>query len=156
MKIFGCQLSDYLRLLAPLFGLIGAVWALRLVLEAAGAPGGLVKIASVTLAGTASILLAVVLIHTRRFGSYPNVVIAIALLLVWQQILIVAAIAFSALTHTTNVYSAPEYTPLHLSPAGHIAGHLTFGVGFGVLFGSALGCLFLWLLRKLVPLGGQR
>jgi len=151
MKLFGYRLSDYLRLLAPLFGLIAAVWALRLVVDAAGASPGVVRLVSVTLATTASVLLAVVLIHTRRFGGYPNVVIAVGLLVLCAQVLIVVAIAFSTLTHTQNVYSAPEFTPQHLSQAGHIAGHLTFGVGFSVLIGSAVGCLFLWLLKKLLP-----
>jgi hypothetical protein len=157
MKIFSHPLSDYLRLLAPLFGLIAAVWALRLVLDAAGAPLGVVRLSSVTLAGTVSILLAVVLIHTRRFGGYPNVVFAVALLILWEQLLIVAAIAFSALTHTQNIYAAPEFTPRAVtSPVAHIAGHLTFGVGFGTLFGAAVSCLFFWLLKKMVPVAAHR
>ncbi|HKS96533.1 MAG TPA: hypothetical protein VJV74_10420 [Terriglobia bacterium] len=151
MNLFGHRLSDYLRLLAPLFGLIAAVWALRLVLDAAGASPHVVRLASVTLTGAVSILLAVLLIRARRLGGYANVVIAVVLLVLWEQMLIASAIAFSALSHTENVYSAPEFTPGHMSQAAHILGHLTFGVGFGVLFGSAVGCLFLLLLRKLLP-----
>jgi hypothetical protein len=47
-------LRDHVRLLAPLFALIAAVWALRLVLDASGAPKGLVRLSSVTVAGAVS------------------------------------------------------------------------------------------------------
>ena len=156
MKIFGHGLSDYIRLLAPLFGLIAAVWALRLVLDAAGAPPGVVRVFSVTIAGTISLLLAVVLIHTRRFGGYPHVVVAVALLVFWEQLLIVGAIAFSMLTGTQNVFAAPEYTPHAQSQVQHIVGHLSFGLGFGTLFGTAMGCLLLWMLKRFVPVAAER
>lgn len=150
MKIGGHALREHIRLLAPLFGLIAAVWALRLVLVAAGAPPGLVRVCSVTVTGAVSVLLAALLIHFRRFGSYSNIVVAAFLLQCWQQLLIVGAIAFSVFANINNVYSAPEYSP-HGGPLGHIAGHLTFGLGMGTLFGAGTGCLLLWMLKRLVP-----
>lgn len=154
MKICGRSLRDHLRLLAPLFGLIAAVWALRMVLFAAGAPRLVLRWSSVTVAGAACIMLAVFLIHVRRFGSYANVVLATFLIICWEQLLIVAAIAFATFTGTHTVYHAPEFSG-HLSPAVDIIAHLTFLLGFGILFGSAMGCLLLWLLRRLVPLPGD-
>jgi hypothetical protein len=158
MKIGEHGLGDHIRLLAPLFAFIGAVWALRLVLYAGGAPRPILYICSVTVAGSVSVLLAAVLIHSRRFGSYTNVVAAVFLLNCWQQFLIVAAITFTALTNIQNVYSAPEFSfsarpPFH-GPEGylpHILGHLIGGVGFGTLFGSAMGSLVFWMLRRLAP-----
>ncbi len=155
MRINGYRLRDHLRLLVPLLGLIAAVWLLRLVLYAAGAPPSVVRVSSVTVAGPVSILLAVILIHTRRFGSYPNVVVAALLLVCWQQLLIVMAIAFYALTGIRNVFAAPEYS-FSMNPAQHIAGHLTFGLGMGTVFGTAMGCLLLWMLRRLVPVGSSK
>ncbi len=155
MKISGYRLRDHLRLLAPLFGLITAVWALRLVLAAAGAPSSLVRTCSVTLAGAVSVLLAVLLIHTKRFGSYPNVAMAAFLLVCWEQLLIAAAIALSALSGFNNIYAAPEYSS-GMSPAQHIAGHLTFGLGISTLLGTAMGSLLLWMLRRLVPVGSSK
>jgi hypothetical protein len=151
MKVCGQRLRDHLGLLAPLFGLLAAVWVLRMVLYAASAPHIVVHWCSMTIAGPASIMLAVFLIYVRRFGSYPNVVLAAFLLVCCQQLLIIAAIAFAILTGTHNVFTAPEFAG-RFSPAAHIFGHLTFGLGLGTLFGSAMGCLLLWLLRKLVPL----
>jgi hypothetical protein len=155
MKVNGLSLRDHLRLLVPLFGLVLAVWALRWVLAAMGASGRLLSICSVTVAGPAALLLAVLLIHGRRFGSYTNVVAAAFLLQCCQQGLIIAAIAFATFTGIQNVYSAPEFS-FGLSPWRHMVGHLTFGVGLGTLSGSAMGCLLLWMLRKLVPLQAGR
>jgi hypothetical protein len=155
MNINGFSLRDHLRLLAPLFGLIGAVWALRIVLAEMGASRLVLSICSVTLAGAAALLLAVLLIHGRHMGGYANVVAAVFLLECWEQGLISLAIAFAALTGTQNVYTAPEFS-FGLSPLRHILGHLTFGIGMSTLFGSGTGCLLLWLLRKFVPAGARR
>jgi hypothetical protein len=153
MKIGGRGLRDHIRLLAPLFGLITFVWAIRWGLDAAGSSHALVRAFSVTGATSLAILIAVWLIHTRAFGSYPNVVVASLLLVVWEQMIIVVAIVISVLTKTENVFTEPEFSiapddPYHLK---HIVGHLTFGIGASMLFGAATGCLMLWLLRALVP-----
>jgi hypothetical protein len=150
MKIGSHGLRDHIRLLMPLFGLIAAVWLLRLVLDKAGTPPSLVRLASVTVAGSASILLAVLLIHFKAFGGYGNVAAAAFLLEFWSQLLICGAIAFSSLTGTTNIYTAPEYSP-RSGQLAHIIGHITFGLGLGTLFGAGMGCLLLWLLRRIVP-----
>jgi hypothetical protein len=153
MRICGYRIRDHVRLLAPLFGFIAAVWLIRLVLGILGV--GFVRMFSVTGADALAILLAAVLIHTHRFGSYPNVVAASVLLVVWGQLLIVLAIVFAVLTGTNNIFTAPQYSfprddPHHLK---HILGQLTYGVGAGILFGAAMGCFLLWILRMLVPPG---
>jgi hypothetical protein len=149
MKIHGHGLQDHLRLVTPLLGLIASVWALRLIASAAGAPHGVASMFSVSVAVPICVLLAVLLMHFRRFGSYPNVVMVTFLLVFWGQVLISAAIGFYALTGKQNIYSIPEYSFGGLSAWKHVAGHLTFGVGFGTLVGTGMGCLFLWMLRKL-------
>jgi hypothetical protein len=152
MNMCGRGLRDHIRLLAPLFLFIAAIWALRWVLDAAGAPHGLVRALSVTGATSLAILVAVWMIHTRGFGSYPNVVVASLLLVIFEQALIIIAIAFSVVTKTENIFTKPEFSmpddPYHVK---HILGQLTFGIGSGVLLGAATGCLMLWLLRMLAP-----
>jgi hypothetical protein len=150
MKIGGHGLREHIHLLKPLFGLIAAVWLLRLVLDKAGTPPTVVRMVSVTVAGAASVLLAALLIHFKAFGSYASVVAASFLLECWQQLLICGAIAFSAVTGTANIYAAPDYSP-RSGPVAHIIGHLTAGLGVGTLLGAAMGCLLLWMLRRLVP-----
>ncbi len=150
MKINGYTLRDHVRLLAPSFGLIAAVWALRLVLGAIGASGRVLSICSVNTAGAVGLLLAVLLLHGRQFGGYTNVVAAAFLLQCCQQGLISTAIAFATLTGTQNIFAATEFSA-RLSPLQHMLGHLTFGIGLGTLYGTAMGCLLLWMLRKFVP-----
>jgi hypothetical protein len=150
MKIYEHGLRDHIRLLAPLFGFIAAVWALRLVLGVASAPEIALRWISVTLAGAFAIILAVLLIHSRRFGGYPNVVLAAFLLEAFAHLLISAAIAFYAVTGIPNIYTTPEYAH-QMTPTNHILAHLTLGIGSGTLFGSAMGCFLLFLLRKLLP-----
>lgn len=156
MNVCGRSLRDHIRLLAPLFGLITVVWVLRWVLDQAGFSHSLVRAFSVTGATALAILIAVWLIHTRGFGSYPNVVAASLLLTVFSQLIIVLAIVFSVLARTENVFTEPEFSvgddPYHFR---HIVGHLTFGIGAGMLLGAATGCLMLWLLRALVPVRGR-
>lgn len=153
MNIGGHSFREHLSLLAPLFGFITAVWLLRLILDLAGASITIVHAASVTGAAALAVLLATLLIHLRRFGSYVNVVEASFLLAVWGQLLIVVTIIFSVATGIHTVYTLPEFSvrgddPYHLQ---HIIGHLTFVVGIGTLFGAAMGCFLLWLLRRLMP-----
>lgn len=150
MKIGGRGLGDHLRLLAPLFGLIAAVWALRLVLDLAGAPRGVVRIFSVTVAGPLSVLIAVLLIHLRRFGSYASVIASAFILVLWVQLLVVLAVGFATLTGTSNIYIAPEYS-FGSTAVRHIAGHLTIGLAVGGIFGSGMGCALFWMLRRVAP-----
>jgi hypothetical protein len=159
MKVNGHGIRDHLRLLAPLFGLLTVVWALRLGLSACGSPLWCSRAVSVTATTAGCILLAAVLIHFRRFGGYANVVVSSLLLNLWAQLLIVGAIVFAVVTGTENIYTAhefslhefsrPELDPRHLR---HIYGQLTFGIGLGTLTGAGVGCLMLWLLRLLLPM----
>lgn len=146
-------MRDHVRLLGPLFGFIAAVFALRMIMAAADTPLWATRMVSVTTATSLSILLAALLFHTRRFGSYANVVVSSLLLNIWSEALVVSAILFATLTKTSNVYVAPAFSipgddPLHLK---HIYAHLTYGIGTGTLTGAAVGCLFLWLLRRIAP-----
>ena len=147
MRIGEHGLGDHLRLLTPLFGLIAAVWALRWIADLASAPPALVRGVSVSVAG--AVLMAVVLIHFKRFGGYTSVVSAF-LLILWEELIIVLAIVVAIATGIDNIYTVPEFgfgeTYLH-----HIAGHMTYGLGFEGITAAAMGCGLLWVLRRLVP-----
>lgn len=153
MKIGGHGLREYLRLLAPLLSVIAAVWVLRMVIAMAKVPHDVVRLMSVTLAGSLSVLAAAFLIHFKRFGSYASVIGAAFLLVVYYQGLIVLAIVFATLTGTTNVFVAPEFGG-RMTNTQHILGHLTFGVAANSILGAAMGCLILRMLRVFVPLKG--
>src|SRR5438445_315332 len=89
--------------LARLCMLMAAVWVLRMVADYAGAPHWVVRVVSVTVAGSISILIAVILMHVRKFGGYANVAAAAFVLALWEQLLISAAIAFTALTGRESI-----------------------------------------------------
>ncbi len=152
MKIQGHTIRDYFRLLGPLFIFIAIVWALRFALGMTSAPSWIVRMVSVSGALALSTVVAVLLIHVRRFGSYPHVFIVSFLLVTWREILIIGSILFSVATGMENIFTAPEFSiredPHHIS---HILGHLTVGIGGGTLLGGLIGCLLLLLLRKMVP-----
>ncbi len=153
MKVGGLRARDHIRLLYPLFVLIAAVFLLRLILAAADSPEWVVRLVSVTTTTGISILIAVALLHFRHSGGYANAVFASFLINIWAQLLIIGAISVSALFGTTNVYTYPEYSPAGLDPyrLRHILGHISAGMGFGTLEGAAAGCIFLWLLRMVLP-----
>jgi len=151
MKIGEHGLRDHLRLLAPMFGLIAAVWALRWIMALASTPPGLVRMMSVSVAGAVAVLVAVVMIHFKRFGGYTSIVVSAFLLVLWEEILIVLAILFNMATGIENIFTIPEFgfgeTHLH-----HIAGHLTYGLGIEGIFAAGMGCGLLWVLRRVVPI----
>jgi hypothetical protein len=125
------------------------VWALRIIVAAAKSPHWVTRVTSVTTAVAVTVLLAVLLIHYKRYGGYASVVVAALLLNLWSQLLVVAAILFSYSTGSENVYSAPEYSLPgdELPHLKHAYAHLTFGVAVGTLVGAIFGCLLLALLR---------
>lgn len=157
MNISGRSFLDHVVLILPLFGLIVAVWLLRMELAMAGAPHWLVHLFSVTTTVSISVILTAFLIYLKRFGSYANLVLCTILLVSFAELLIVLSILFSVLSGIETVYSAPEFSIPGDSPLQirHIVGHLTFGIGSGTLTGSAMGCLFLFLLRALGKRGGE-
>jgi hypothetical protein len=152
MKIGGHSLREHIRLLGPLFGLIGAVWILRLIVAAADSPPQIIRIVSVTTATAFSIILAVLLFQSRNIGGYINVFVASLMLNLWAQLLIIGSILFAMLTHTENIYTSHKYFPAEAEGATwrHIYIHLTSGMGMGTLVGAVVGFLMLWLLRTLV------
>ncbi len=152
MKIGKHGLRDHIRLMKPMFVLIAAVWALRLILAAARSPEWITRLASVTTAVAVAVLLAVLLIHFKRFGGYASVVVAALLFNLWAQLLIISAIFFALVSGSENIYTAREYTlPGGASHLQHIYAHLTFSVGAGTLVGAVFGCLLLLLVRKIGP-----
>lgn len=152
MKLGGYRLEVYLAMLAPLFAFIGAVWLLRLLLDALGMPIEVVKIFSVTAASAISVLLATVIIHLRGIGGFLHVVICTTLIALFSQILITLSIVFAVVTGIPNIFVAPEFSlPTDPHHTRHILGHMSFSLGVEVLLGAAMGGGLLWILRIIIP-----
>jgi len=157
MRIGGHPLRQHLRLLAPLFALLAGIWVLRLIIGYGYTSGWLLQVVSLTVFSPIAVLLAVLLLHVRRFGGYASVVVCSLLLNAWTESLIVLAIVITVVTGVTNIYTAPMYSPpgVGLHHLRHIRGHLTYGIGLSTLAGAAMGSLLLFLLRKLAPVSPQ-
>jgi hypothetical protein len=157
MKIGGHPLRQHLRLLAPLFALLGGVWVLRWIIGCISTSGWMLHVVSLTLFSPIAVLFAVLMLHVRRFGGYASVVVCSLLLNAWTESLIVLAIVFSVVTGVSSIYTAPMYSPPDIDPhhLRHIRGHLTYGIGISTLAGAAMGSLLLFLLRKLAPMGPE-
>lgn len=152
MRVSGHTFSEHVRLIRPLLLLIALVWFIRFFLTPGATPKAVVDLTSVTAIVSVAVILAVLRIYARDFGGYASVVLSTLLLVVWGQLLVVAAILFSVFSGIENIYTAPEFSlpipdPYHFR---HVVGHLTFGVGAGTLVGSAMGCLLLFILRILI------
>lgn len=147
--IAGRSFGEYLRFLAPALSLVTAVWALSLILYVAGVPAWLVRPFSVILAAAISVIMISLLVHVRHFGGYSNMIFAILIVMVWVQVLIVLRILLILALGIQDIFP-PRIG--HQGPVmQHIFGHLTFGVGFSTALGSAMGCLLLFFLRRLIP-----
>ena len=153
MKIGGHRFTEHIRLLLPVLGLVTAVWILRWIVSTSGVPIEITRLVSLTTATGVSIILAVLLIRSRRFGGYASVVLASFILNTWSQSLIVAAIIYAQISHKENVYTLPAYSLPADQPTllQHVYEHITSGIGMGTIVSAAVGCLLLWLLRTLVP-----
>lgn len=157
MRVSGKTIKEHIQLLTPLFGIIAAVWALRFFLGQIGAPYWLIQPFSVTLIVPVCIILMTLLIRVKRFGGYPSVIVGAFFLVVWSQLLIVAAILISVFGGVDNIFAAPEFSPQN-DPyhRNHIIGHLTFGIGLLTLFSSLMGCVILFMLRRINPRNQRR
>jgi hypothetical protein len=110
MKIGGHPLRQHLRILSPLFVLLAGVWVLRWIIGCINTPGWLLQVVSLTFFAPVAVLLAVLMLHVRRFGGYASVVACSLLLNAWTETLIVLAIMFRSLRafrhlHGTDVFS---------------------------------------------------
>lgn len=153
MNISNRSITEHIRLLTPFFGIIAAIFVLRLLVGFMNPPGWVLSLISLSLIVPVTIVLMAIMIHSRRFGGYPSVVFSTFLLVAWSQIIIVLAIIFSLMTGMENIYTAPEFSIQGEDPyfSRHIFGHLTFGIGLETIFGSILGSLVLYMLRRTSP-----
>ncbi|HUV14303.1 MAG TPA: hypothetical protein VMY18_11725, partial [Acidobacteriota bacterium] len=152
MRFSGKTMKEHIQLLTPLFGIIAAVWALRFFLGQVGAPGWLIQPFSVTLIVPVSIILMTLLIRVKRFGGYPSVIVGAFFLVVWSQLLIVAAILLSVFGGVDNIFTAPQFSPENdPNHMNHIIGHLTSGVASLTILSSLMGCVLFYMLRRTHP-----
>jgi len=150
MTIFGKRLSEYVAFSKPFLILILVVGIARLALSLGGVPNSTAKWLSITAVMWIGVLYYSVRIHTSGFGSYKHLLPICVLQSLVAQVVIVPAIVLAIFTGTDNIYSAPEFS---FGQDGktwfHAGAHLFIGTTIGSLFGWLVGCLMMFVTKKL-------
>jgi hypothetical protein len=150
MTIFGRRLSEYVDFCKVFLVLIPVVGILRLALSLSGQPNSMVKWFSVSAVMWIATLYYAVRVHTKRFGSYKQLLGICVLLNLVMQAVIISGIILAIVTGTSNIFSAPEYA---FGGDGktwlHVAAHLFIGTIAGSVVPWAFGSLVLLVTKKL-------
>jgi hypothetical protein len=91
-------------------------------------------------------------IHTGGFGSYQQLLPIYVLQSLTAQVIIVPAIVLSIFTGSDNIYSVPEFSfGTDGKTWSHVGAHLLVGTTAGSLVGWLVGCLILFVTRRIAP-----
>lgn len=151
MTIFGKRLSDYAAFAKVFLWLIAIVGVARLGLSLAGVENATVKWLSITVVSLIGVVYYSIRVYTSGFGSYKQLLPIIFLQSVVAQPIIIAGIVIAIFTRRDNIFSAPEY-----SGGGdgktwlHAGAHLVLGLIVGPLIVWLIGCLIMWITKKVV------
>lgn len=151
MTMFGKPLSEYAAFAKVFLWLIAIVGIARLGLSLAGVENATVKWLSISVVTLIGLVYYSVRVYTSGFGSYKQLLPILFLQSVVAQTIIIAGILIAIFTRRDNIFSAPEY-----SGGGdgktwlHAGAHLIFGVIVGSLLAWLIGCLIMWVTKKVV------
>ena len=153
--IFGKSISEYYQFAKGILGLIVLVGIVRLALSLGGVPNSTTRWLSITAVGWIGILYFAVRVHTSGFGTYKHLLPIYFLQSLAAQVVVVPAIVLAIFTGQDNIYTVPEYS---FGSDGktwlHAGAHLFVGTTIGTLLGWVVGCLIMFITKKLVPKGG--
>lgn len=151
MTLFGKRLSEYVAFAKVFLGLIFAVGVLRLALSLGGVPNSTTKWLSMTAVAWIGVLYNSIRVHTSGFGSYKQLLPVLALQNMVVQAIAITAIVIAIFTGTDNIYSTPEYA---FGQDGktwlHAGAHLVIGTIVGSLVAWLVGCLIMFITKKMV------
>ena len=151
MTIFGKPLSEYIGFAKHILWLVAIVGIARLALSLGGVENATVKWLSISVMLLIGLVYFSIRVYTSGFGSYKQLLAVLFLQNLVAQTIIIAGIVIAIFTHRDNIFSAPEY-----SGGGdgktwfHAGGHLVFGMIVGTLLAWLVGCLIMWVTKKVV------
>ena len=143
MKLFGKTLADYVQFQKIFLIVTAAVGLIRLGMSLAGVDNSLATYFSMTIVQLAGLLYYGFRVHTTGFGSYPQVLVLIAIQSLVASVIISVGIGITAVTGTINIFSTPEFSG-NTSHWMHAASHL--------LGGPTLFSVIFWIPASLVML----
>jgi hypothetical protein len=154
MTIFGKSISEYYQFAKVILVLIVLVGIGRLALSLGGVPISIAKWLSISAVMWIGVLYYSVRVHTSGFGSYKHLLPIFVLQSIVAQAIIIPAIALAIFTGNDNIYSVPEYS---FGADGktwlHAGAHLLLGTTVGPLVAWLVGCLIMFVTKKLVTRG---
>jgi hypothetical protein len=140
--IFGKPLSAYLRFAGPFILLILAVGIARTFFDTRW----WLSMNVVLWFGTIYLAIRT---HTSGFGSYKQLLPAIFTVNATEHIVAITGIVIGIVTGQDNIYSVPE--AFFGNPGNtwtHVGAHLFVGMIIGTLFPWLIGCLVLFITKK--------
>jgi hypothetical protein len=156
MTIFGKRVSEYVVFSIPFLGLILVVGIARLALSLGGIPNSTAKWLSITAVLWIGAVYYSIRVQTSGFGSYKHLLPIYVLMSLATQAIVVPGIIIAILTGRDNIYSAPEYS---FGGDGktwiHVAAHLLLGTTVAPLLSWLVGCLIMFVTRKLTGKGNE-
>ena len=150
MTIFGKRLSEYVAFSKLFIGLVLVVGIARLALSLGGVPNSTTRWLSMTVVMWIGVLYFSIRVYTSGFGTYRHLLPVLALPNFVAQSIAIVGILTSIITGNANVFSAPEYAfGGEGGPWVHLAAHVFVGTTIGSLAPWLIGCLFMFISRKL-------
>jgi hypothetical protein len=150
MTIFGKRLSEYVAFSKLFIGLVFVVGIARLALSLGGVPNSTTRWLSMTAVMWIGVVYYSIRVHTSGFGSYRHLLPVLVLPNFVAQTIASIGIVISIITGNANVFSAPEFA---FGADGrtwiHFFAHVFIGTTIGSLFPWLVGCLFMFITRKL-------
>ena len=152
MTIFGKSLSEYVRFLRPILGLILLVGLARLALSMAGVSSSVVKYFSITAVSLIGLVVYSIGVHTRSFGGYKHLLVLLGIQAFTAQLIAAAGVALAIITGQDNIFTIPQYSGgVDGKTWGHVGAHLVPATLAVTLVGWGIGSLILYVTRKVVP-----
>jgi hypothetical protein len=152
MSIFGKRFSEYISFTRLFIVLILIVGITRLALSLAGIDTSIVKWISISAVLTVGLFYYPIKLHTTGFGTYKHLFPIVFIQSFLSQVIIVTAIAIAIFTGTDNVFSLPEYSGgVDGKNWIHAGSHAVLGITLAPIIAWAIGCLILFVTRKIAP-----
>jgi len=153
MTVFGCKVSEYAAFQKAILIASEVVGVLKLGLSLAGVADSATKWLSITALTLAASLYYGVVVHTKGFGSYKQLLPLNVIQDALANAIVIVGILISAATGKANIFTANEYggdSPLAL----HLGGHLLFGMVVGPLIGWLVGSIVMFVTKKVTKAPG--
>src|SRR4030095_7248459 len=107
--MFGKKFSEYVQFQRWILILIVAAFVSRLAIGLSGVPVPTARWVSINLVLLVGLVYCSIAVHTRRFGSYKQLLGLLFVQTAFAHLLIALGIALAIVTGIDNIYTAPEF-----------------------------------------------